>query len=318
MDAVETRIQGILNANVTLYDQVQTLLAQNQELKRQIDERHADNSHLRTAVKSAKPDEYDGNRDKLNHFINSLSLYVAMERKRLSNEELIIVALSFMKKGRAATWAENYIETGNMKSQSYEDFIAALRDSFGDSDIALTSQLALDTLKQGNGSVIEYITTFEQHEGHSQLGEVALISAFKKGLNGPLLDKIHQVPDLPSTLKTWKSFAQRIDTNWRIRRQMQGNSNIFACTARPAAQPSSATPAPRPVYTPRRDPNAMDIDASRTNVPRPTRPLAEITCFRCRKKGHYSRDCTESYSHAKDIRYMTDEQLAEHLKEKGF
>jgi hypothetical protein len=205
-----------------------------------------------------------------------------------------------------------------MKSQSYEDFIAALRDSFGDSDIALTAQFALDVLKQGSNSVIEYITTFEQHEGHSQLGEVALISAFKKGLNGPLLDKIHQVPDLPNTLKLWKSFAQRIDTNWRIRRQMQGNTNIFARTACPAAPSSSSTPAPRPVYTPRKDPNAMDIDASRTNVPRPTRPLAEITCFRCRKKGHYSRDCTEPYSHAKDIRYMTDEQLAEHLKEKGF
>jgi hypothetical protein len=62
----------------------------------------------------------------------------------------------------------------------------------------------------------------------------------------------------------------------------------------------------------------MDIDASRTFVPRPTRPIAEITCFRCRKKGHYSRDCTEPYSRAKDIRFMTDEQLAEHLKEKGF
>jgi hypothetical protein len=316
MDALEHRVQGILNANTTLFNQVQNLQAQNQELKKQLDERPADAHHLKTAVKSAQPDEYDGNRDKLNHFINSLSLYVALERKELTDEELIIVALSFIKKGRAVTWAENYLETGNLKTQKYEDFVAALRDSFGDSDIALMAQMTLDTLRQGSSSMTEYITTFEQHEGHSQLGEVALISAFKKGLNGPLLDKIHQVPDLPATLKSWKSFAQRIDTNWRIRRQMQGNSNIFARTARPAS--SSTTPVPRPVYAPRKDPNAMDIDASRTNVPCPTRPLAEITCFRCRKKGHYSCDCMEPYSRAKDIRYMTDEQLAEHLKEKGF
>jgi hypothetical protein len=208
MDDLEHRIQGILNANTTLFNQVQNLQAQNQELKKQQDERHSD-SHLRSAVKSAKPNKYDGNRDKLTHFINSLSLYVAMERKGLSDKELIIVALSFMKKGRAVTWAENYIETGNMKTQTYKDFVAALRDSFGNSDIALTAQMTLDLLKQGSNSVTEYITTFEQHEGHSQLGEVALISAFKKGLNGPLLDKIHQVPDLPSTLKSWKSFAQR-------------------------------------------------------------------------------------------------------------
>jgi hypothetical protein len=174
MDTIENRVQGILNANGTLYDQVQTLLTQNQELKQQLDERSADSSHLRSAVKSAKPDDYDGNRDRLNHFINSLSLYVTMERKGLSDEELIIIALSFMKKGRAATWAENYLETGNMKSQMYEDFVAVLRDSFGDSDIALTAQIAFDTLKQGSSSVIEYTTNFEQHEGHSQLREVTV------------------------------------------------------------------------------------------------------------------------------------------------
>jgi hypothetical protein len=241
-----------------------------------------------------------------------------MERKGLSDKELIIVALSFMKKGQAATWAENYLETGNMKSQKYEDFIAALRDSFGDSNIALTAQIALDMLKQGSSSVIEYITTFEQHEGHSQLSEVALISVFKKGLNRPLLNKIHQVPDLPNTLKLLKSFAQRIDTNWRIRRQMQGNSNIFACTARPASSPLSSTPALRPVYTPCKDPNAMDINASRTNVPCPTRPLNKIMCFQCCKRGHYLRDCPEPYSRAKDIWFMTNEQLADHLKEEGF
>jgi hypothetical protein len=316
MDAAENRIQNVLNANATLFNQVQTLQSQNQELKKLLDDRTTDSSNIRLAVKSAKPDEYDGNRDKLNHFINSLSLYIAMERKGLSSEELIIIALSFMKKGRAATWAENYLETGHMKTQSYEDFVTALRDSFGDSDIALTAQMTLESLRQGSGPVTEYITTFEQHEGHSQLGEVALIAAFKKGLNGPLLDKIHQVPDLPSTLKSWKSFAQRIDTNWRIRKQMQENMNIFTRTARPASSPSTSTP--RPVYTPRKDPNAMDIDISKTNIPRPTRPVAEITCFRCRKKGHYSRDCTEPYNRAKDIRFMTYKQMVEHLKEQGF
>jgi len=99
MTSVEGQILNLINLNALLTTQIHALTSANHDLKRSIDERSTDNSNIRSAVKSAKPDEYNGNRDKLNHFINSLSLYVVMERKGFSSEELIIVALSFMKKG---------------------------------------------------------------------------------------------------------------------------------------------------------------------------------------------------------------------------
>jgi hypothetical protein len=266
----------------------------------------------------AKPDNYNGTRETFQHFINQLWLYTSNEN--LSDKDLIAIGLSFMKKGRAVLWAENYIENGLLLTHTHKDFLAALTESFGDLDRAQTARSKIKKLYQGSNTVEEYITNFEAYELPTKYDQAALINIFKKGLNGPLLKKMYATADLPDTLEEWKHVAWRIDKNWQEYRSLASAKklgNNYFRGLKPTNQQNHSNTATNPKSTnpftyrapPRKDPNAMDIDGAKTWGP--PRPVSEITCFKCHKKGHYANDCKEK--NVLDIRFMSLDEIKEAL-----
>ncbi len=108
----------------------------------------------------------------------------------------------------------------------------------GDSDRAATARLHIQDVKMGKGTAEEYIVSFQEHEILSKFGDVALVEAFKRGLNSSLLQRIYALPTMPTTLVEWKEWSRKLDRQYR-------EAQIFQKATRPAPANNSNSSSPR-------------------------------------------------------------------------
>jgi hypothetical protein len=102
-------------------------------------------------LKVAKPSDYDGSHDKYKTFTHKLAIYLATTPFTTECQK-IIVALSFMKTGSAAHWANSYLLQLQQKEEeilprqtSWDDFMEDLKTVFSVSgDVSLRSQSRKD------------------------------------------------------------------------------------------------------------------------------------------------------------------------------
>lgn len=185
---------------------------------------------------------------------------------------------------------------------------------FKDPDPGATARYKLNQLKQGSMTAMEFISAFKLAKVNSGLNDVALVDIFKRGLNRPLVEKIYNLPIVPSTLEEWFAYANRFDLNWRQLQQLnkQESKTPTSTSITPkSSKPSSFKPSipnfpsslpslnnPSPNQHPTSSfPVPMEVDS--------TRGSREIVCFKCRRKGHKANQCTSSFN----INNMTFEDL---------
>ena len=145
--------------------------------------------------------------------------------------------------------------------------------------------MPLHNLKMGTRPVVDYITEFETHAPHTGYNDEALIQWFKVGLNSALLNDCMSTFPMPKTLPEWKERARDRNAAFIERSRFQKSR---PSTGKPPVSNRSpqSTSASRP----------RTVAAAETRLPRLTeqdreRLRREGACFRCRQKGHMSRDC---------------------------
>jgi len=262
------------------------------------------------SLKVAAPSDFDGTMSKTDDFLSQLQLFI--HGKRIQDaQDRIVLALSYMKGGVAGPWAKSKVKSLDNTQQTWEDFVAEVRKTFGDPDPASTARHKLSTLKQGTHTADEYVASFREFQEMTGYNDAALVEQFKKGLKVDLFDQIFKLPQMPTDLKGWMDWAVKLDRQWRKaeqERRLLGLVPIapkaikpppFASTSRPfipqtapVLPPPMATPAKQSSYVP------MEIDSGRRNV-------GPIICRKCRKPGHIARNCRSTY----DINSMDFDQL---------
>ena len=285
-------------------------------------------SHQLKGLKVAAPDVFDGSLSKSEAFISQLVLYFYGRRHEFQDDsDKVIFTLSYMREGNAGPWAQdkvkNFSRTGS--TPSWEEFLIEFKSVFGDPDPASSARFKMDQLSQGSLTCDEYVAQFRTLKGDTGYNDAALVEKFEKGLNSTLVDKIYALPEMPCTLDGWILWALKLDRQWRQRLAKKSVRSTVTATVgemsliRPAAV-SRPLVASREGLSPvqrenplrvfnqslPRGPSApvpMDIDAGWKTIRRP------IMCFKCRKPGHRSFECTERV----DIRLLDNNGLRAYL-----
>ncbi|GJF00542.1 hypothetical protein PsYK624_168350 [Phanerochaete sordida] len=196
-------------------------------------------------VDVAKPNIFDGQESKLDAFLHQLQLVFWADASAYANENSrITYALSYMKQGRALAWAQRFMEvhlrpvSPPLYDITYNVFEEMLKISFGAADPTLNAVDKLRKLQQGSMSADEYIVAFEEHEPHTQWDDKALKDQFELGLSPGLAASIYRLEKMPETLSGWKTWAHRLDRQWR---QYEEKQKLHKAAKLAQPQPQSQT-----------------------------------------------------------------------------
>ena len=265
-----------------------------------------------SGIKVATPDDFDGSFSKAETFLSQLTLY--FHGKRVSdNDDKVILALSYMKGGTAGPWAKLKVKEFTKEGVcNWDTFVAEFQETFGDPNPAGTARHKMNQPRQGNHSADEYVASFRELKDDTRYNNAALIEKFEQGLNSVLADKIYALPEMPTTLESWISWAIKLDRQWR---QREANKKLLgqvpkatSLSSKPVKTISNPNPASSShqsaSHSQQTEVVPMDIDSGWKSV----RPLV---CFKCRKPGHKAIHCRSQVN----INSMDFEALKAFMKE---
>ena len=270
---------------------------------------------IHPALKPATPSEFDGSRTMGKAFLMSCKLYFSLCANQFPNDQMKIQwVLSFMKTGRAATFAQGVynrqLRAEDPVFENWPTFEKEFRSRFcpRDEETAAMNKLEGTTYYQGRRPVDDYIDQFEElvaAAGYME-GQV-IVMKFRKGLDGQLQDRIAEMGvDRPADYDpaAWYEAARRFDANRAANRAFNAtgrhappptttNTRSTLPFPRAALVPASSAfqrpPQPLPPAPPPRPqasgPVPMDVDTLRRKRALPG------TCYRCGSTEHLVRDC---------------------------
>jgi TolA-binding protein len=177
-----------------------------------------------SGIKVATLDNFDGSSSKADTFLTQLALYFHGKRVS-SNDDKVILALSYMKGGTAGPWAKLKVKEFTKKGVcDLYTFVAKFQETFGDPNPAGTARHKMNQLRQGNHSADKYVASFRELKNDTRYNTAALIEKFEQGLNPVLANEIYALPEMPTTLDSWISWAIKLDRQWR---QKEANKKLL-------------------------------------------------------------------------------------------
>ncbi|KAF5337777.1 hypothetical protein D9757_015448 [Collybiopsis confluens] len=202
----------------------------------------------------SKPHNYNGSGHRVSPILDLLT-----------GNKPVKSAISFLE-GDAAIWATPIAEnisahTSNnnvpLTYPNWADFRAAFVARFETADPVTDAKRMLKALYQGKNSVASYAATFKQYSDRTGYSDVDLRDKFYDHLTDRVKDSLVHSNANTSSLANLIAEATRIDNriNERVRQKMPFQSGHPCYSSFPTDQ--------RP-FVAHRDPNAMDVDATRT------------------------------------------------------
>src|SRR5271156_3980662 len=169
--------------------------------------------------KIAVPSEFNGDRANTETFLRQVLLYLLARPYEFADDDTrVMFAMSYMKDGTAGLWADRKVDQYQLGKPipSWTEFIAQLRDTFGDPDRAGSAGLRMGNLSQGSKSADEYVQEFREVANLTLYNDEVHIDHFQQGLNHSLVEKIYSLPHMPADLEAWYKWVSKLDNQARM------------------------------------------------------------------------------------------------------
>lgn len=274
------------------------------------------------AIKVAPPEAFDGSPLKFRDWHRQILIYIR-GKKITADDDRILVALSYMKSGTAAAWANRFFDANLDGLGTWIEFEMQLKATFEDKTQGRKAREKLENLHQGSLRIDDFVSRFESlaqdagMDGH----ESELIRLLERNVKSDIIDAIYSSGMLPDTYPDYKIRILGLGRLWEQRQEQRAQEHRrhvpqVAATAKPSPNPSAqqATDKRTPtgvIFGGRGKP--MELDALRR----------ENRCFTCGAIGHFRRECPDKDSTKKvnvrammlDLSVEEREELKNALKE---
>ena len=253
-----------------------------------------------TEIRIGCPDEYNGKAETAQAWLDSVRLYLLINQALYhDNNRKIAYALSYMKKGSAAMWAEVHHQQG-FTSQSFRTFIVFETDfekAFRNANIQQEAMnwLATTCIAAGEQPQ-EYINQFKLNVVQAKYNKVkdaaTLISYFSTGIPVRIMQWVQAMDNVPTTIISWYEKAAHFCLQREIVRK------ITLLHWGPALQnpQTNFTHHPQTLCP---DPNAMDINTLNLSPVERSCCLQNCLCFIYKQPNCSTRNhpCEENPPH---------------------
>jgi hypothetical protein len=280
--------------------------------------------HTARVAHPANPPEFNRDRSKCLAFLNSCQTYARLCPEEFPDDQTkIIWAMSYMKADRAQKWTAQVFRweqqadsenSGQNKFLDWEDFREEFRKEFTPShaDTLAINRLESNGYYQKNRSLDDYVDEFQDlivDSGYTD--PKTIVVKFRRGLNTQIQNTVATMASgRPSDAspEQWYNMARTVDQNRAANEAFSSMYRSPVPSLRPVATSviRPAAPSVRAghshIHPTPGNPVPMDLDTTRGAA---TTPL----CFRCKKPGHFGRDCPTQI----DVRSMTIDELQEAL-----
>ena len=245
-----------------------------------------------TEIRIGCPDEYDGKAETAQAWLDSVQLYLLINHALYYDDDRkIAFALSYMKKGSAAIWAEVRRQQGlaTLSFGTFAQFQQDFENTFIDTNAAREAMNWLSTTHINSREQLqEYINTFKLNVVRAKYDQTkdaaTLISYFSAGVPTWIMHHIQAMDTVPTTLALWYEKATHFHLQKEIARKIalmhHGN----------APPPPRTNQNPRLNPCPPRDPNAMDIDTLNLSPVERSCCLRDRLCFICKQPNCSTRN----------------------------
>jgi hypothetical protein len=274
-------------------------------------------ARLPTSEKIPTPDHFYGDQHKVRSWLLQLRMKLDGNKEKFTDEASRIHYALSLTRGPALEWAEPYVsKTEGYYFETFNDFEREVREAFGDPNPQGTAEQKLRTLQQGRDELSTYYTKFQAIVMHLTLNDEAKSMHFRQGMNRQIKEKLIGQDTTDKTFQQFVRHCLSIDNdirafeqeqssssrgNWKgknvannSRRRYQGDNNGYTQRSR-----TNANHHFRSTNTPRYDDGTtpMDLDATgqhkRLSEEERERLSASKSCFKCKKPGHFARNCRE-------------------------
>lgn len=256
----------------------------------------------------SRPREYDGGND-YEHFRRECQLFIAENPGSFpTSENKISFILSYLKSGRAAAWAQNFIDQHTANNVvtipgDYNAFLDLLDASFKDPTKQAKALERFYKARQGNRSAEDFFVEFDQiliaagltASEHDKI----IIEQLKKAVHEDVYRGVARTSPEPTTYATWKKTAKDADVVEETIRKNRAER----LASQPHAPPRLTIPQ-GPFRPPNAPPPQNFVPRDHQGVKPGTHPGRGIPmdvdinamrqrgeCYKCGKPGHFISKC---------------------------
>ncbi|CAM4706099.1 unnamed protein product [Leuciscus chuanchicus] len=220
----------------------------------------------------AKPANYSGDGE-CKGFLLQCKLYMEVNAAQFNSEKAKIAFIISLLTGRALNWAQALWDSDAPALQSFDGFLNHFSTVFSQSSNAISVHDQLFRLRQGNSSVSDYALRFRTIAASSGWNEIALMTAYRQGLNSDICLQL-------------AIYDDTIGIEKLIQRSILIAQHRTACFQNPSARPPRLS---EPVNPP--VPEPMEFDSGRLTTTERNRRRTNNLCFYCGASEHYRAEC---------------------------
>ncbi|EPQ58709.1 hypothetical protein GLOTRDRAFT_127204 [Gloeophyllum trabeum ATCC 11539] len=211
----------------------------------------------------AKPEYFDGNKDKFKAWWRQVLGYLRNNKKDFdTDDEKIDFVISYLRGPKAENWSQNYYDqffkddTENW-DKTWAAFKTDITTVFQDSNLAAQAQIKIDHLRQGQRPVEEYFQELEilMTQAGYRKEDQYILKTVRTSVNDALVDKVYGQVTVPTTYDGWKDVLIKLDNAWRERQQEKAMRGLRTTPPKREGVPTTnqTQPAPRAQPTQKRD-----------------------------------------------------------------